>query len=75
VPCSPGRASPGRGTTVILSEADRAKFAEANRLLTELTEGHSSACGCELCQARWRTDVQDAPGCWTIPGVTPAEQA
>ena len=41
----------------------------AGRLLTGLTEGHRHACGCELCQARWRTDVQDAPGCWTVPGV------
>jgi hypothetical protein len=68
------QAAPSRGMSVTLDEADRAKLAEANRLLTELTEGHSSACGCELCEARWRTDVQDEPGCWTVPGVTPAEQ-
>lgn len=55
--------------TVTLTEADRAKLAEANRLLTE---DHSGACECELCEARWRTDIQDAPACWTIPGVTPA---
>jgi hypothetical protein len=63
-----------RTTTVTLSEADRAKLAEANRLLTELTEGHSSACECELCEARWRTDVQDEPECWTIPSATLAEE-
>jgi hypothetical protein len=28
-----------------------------------------------LCEARWRTDVQDAPDCWTIPGVVPVEDA
>jgi hypothetical protein len=67
--------APTRGTSVTLNEADRAKLAEANRLLTELTEGHSSACECGLCEARWRTDVQDRLGCWTVPGVTQAEQA
>jgi hypothetical protein len=60
---------------VTLPEADRAKLAQANRLLTELTEAHSHACGCALCEARWQTDVQHAPECWTIPGVVPGEEA
>jgi len=55
---------------VTLDEADRAKLTEANRLLTELTEGHAHCCDCEICEARWRTEVQDAPECWTVPGVT-----
>jgi hypothetical protein len=56
--------------TVTLDKAEREKLTEANRLLTELTEGHHHTCACELCRARWLTDVQDAPGGWTIPGVT-----
>jgi hypothetical protein len=56
-------------TTITLGPTERAKLAEANRLLTELTEAHSHACGCELCEARWRTDEQDGPGCWAVPCV------
>jgi hypothetical protein len=56
--------------SVVLGDGDRAKLAEANRLLAELTDAHSHVCECLLCEARWRTDVQDAPDCWTVNGVS-----
>jgi hypothetical protein len=61
----------GHGT---LDKPQQDKLSEANRRLTELTEGHHHTCGCELCRARWLTDVQDAPAAWTIPDVTLAEE-
>ena len=61
-------------TRVTLGEPDRLKLTLVNRLLTQLTEAHHHACGCELCRARMLTDVQDAPGCWTVPGVILASE-
>lgn len=55
---------------VTLNPAEQGKLTEANRLLTELTETHTHACGCTLCEARALTDVQDQPECWTVKGVT-----
>jgi hypothetical protein len=63
-----------RETVVRLDKSEQDKLSEANRLLTELTEGHHHTCARELCRARWLTDVQDAPGAWTIPDVTLAEE-
>jgi hypothetical protein len=57
---------------VVLSPDERRKLAEANRLLTELTESHSHACECELCLARVLTDVQDEAS-YTVPGVIPSD--
>jgi hypothetical protein len=54
---------------VTLGAADRAKLCLVNRLLHELTDLHAHVCSCELCEARWRTDVQEQPECWTIPDV------
>jgi len=42
-----------------LTGDERAKLTEANRLLTEITRGHSHACECLLCDARSSTDVQE----------------
>jgi hypothetical protein len=41
------------------------QLTEANCLLTELTEGHSSDCGCEMCEAR------GGPTCRTRRGAGP----
>ncbi len=54
--------------TLTLDPGERQLLALANRVLTQLTDAHHHACECQLCEARWRTDVQD-PDCGTIPGV------
>jgi hypothetical protein len=59
-------------TVVRLDKPEQDKLSEANRLLTELTQGQHT-CACELCRARWLTDGQDAPGAWAIPEVTLVE--
>jgi hypothetical protein len=53
---------------VLLSDDDMAKLAQANRLLTQLTESHSHSCHCLLCEARWMTDVQ-GPASRAVPCV------
>lgn len=58
---------------VALTPQEQAMLAEVNRLLAELTEHHDACCECMLCEARWRTDCQDRPACWTVTNVVLAD--
>ena len=42
-----------------LTDAERLQLAQANRLLTAITDAHCHSCECCLCEARALTDVQD----------------
>ena len=55
-----------------LSATERSQLSQANRLLTRLTETHSHACECHLCEARLLTDTQDAKS-WLVHFVPSAD--